>query len=71
MRDTPEPGGEIKGDIPSDGETVEGVVTPRPCDCCGHHEVGVVTPAGDYIPLRPGMQVRILSQEKNADESGA
>ncbi len=41
---------------------IEGVVTARPCDCCGHHEIGIVTAAGDYIPLRPGMRVRLLHQ---------
>jgi len=41
---------------------IAGVVTARSCACCGHHEIGVVTDAGDYIPLRPGMQVRIINQ---------
>ncbi|BBO71919.1 hypothetical protein DSCA_58490 [Desulfosarcina alkanivorans] len=55
-------------DIPSNGDIVEGVVTARPCDCCGHHEVGIVTAAGDYLPLRPGMQVRILRQAEAEDD---
>lgn len=38
----------------------EGLVTARPCGCCGHHEIGIVTPSGVYIPLRPGMWVRIV-----------
>jgi hypothetical protein len=37
----------------SDNELIEGVVTARPCDCCGHHEIGIVTASGSYIPLRP------------------
>jgi DNA-binding NtrC family response regulator len=41
----------------SDNELIEGVVTARPCDCCGHHEIGIVTASGSYIPLRPGMRV--------------
>ena len=39
---------------------VEGVVSARPCSCCGHHEIGILTAAGEYIPLRLGMRVRIL-----------
>lgn len=56
-------------DHPSYGETVAGVVTARPCYCCGHHEIGIVTASGAYIALKPGMQVKILHQEKKADES--
>jgi hypothetical protein len=48
---------------------IEGVVTARPCDCCGHHEIGIVTAAGDYIPLRPGMRVRIIDPtDQHADD---
>jgi hypothetical protein len=54
---------------PDNGEIAEGVVTPRPCDCCGHHEIGLVTAAGDYIPLRPGMRVRIIDPtDQHADD---
>lgn len=41
-------------------EPVSGVVTARKCDCCGHHEVGVTTQAGKYIPLKVGMVVNIV-----------
>ncbi len=43
-------------------EAVEEVVTARPCGCCGHHEIGIVIGSGEYIPLRPGMQMRIIAQ---------
>ena len=39
---------------------VEGVVTARKCDCCGHHEIGITTQTGEYIPLRPGMRLLLL-----------
>ncbi|MBC2742061.1 MAG: hypothetical protein HGJ93_03180 [Desulfosarcina sp.] len=53
-------------------EKIEGVVTARPCGCCGHHEIGIVTAAGDYIPLKPGMQVRIIRQAgQNTDNASA
>ena len=41
---------------------LEGVVTAKPCDCCGHHEIGIVTRAGDYFPLEPGMRVTVTDQ---------
>ena len=51
-------------------EKIEGVVTARPCDCCGHHEIGIVTGSGEYIPLRPGLQVRIIDQpDQKGDDS--
>ena len=24
-------------------ESMEGIVTARTCDCCGHHEIGMMT----------------------------
>lgn len=39
---------------------VEGTITARKCDCCGHHEIGMVTRFGKYIALKPGMKVRII-----------
>lgn len=38
---------------------VEGVITARTCNCCGHHEIGIVTPEGDYVPLKPGMRAAV------------
>lgn len=37
-----------------------GRVVSRLCPCCGHHEVGVASPDGQFLPLRPGMWVGIL-----------
>ena len=50
-------------------EKIEGVVTARSCECCGHHEIGIVIGTGDFIPLRPGMKVRIIDQpDQNSDD---
>jgi len=44
-------------------KSVRGVVTARKCDCCGHHEVGITTQTGEYIPLKPGMVVEIITDK--------
>lgn len=36
-----------------------GRVTARKCACCGHHEIGITTPEGEYIPLKPGIWVEV------------
>jgi hypothetical protein len=41
-------------------ETIEGIVTARACDCCGHHEIGMMTQNGVYVQLKPGMKIRIV-----------
>ena len=43
---------------------VKGVVKPKKCPHCGHHEVGIITEAGKYLSLRPGMKIAILQSEK-------
>ncbi|QTA87398.1 hypothetical protein [Desulfonema magnum] len=44
---------------------VKGVITARKCECCGHHEIGIITDTEEYIPLKPGMTVQIVG---NNDE---
>ncbi len=44
-----------------------GFIEPRQCPCCGHHEVGLRTPQGEFIALRPGMRVQLLEQPAGAD----
>ena len=44
---------------PTPKEPVEGIVTPGKCDACGHHEIGITGRNGTYLPLRPGMKIRI------------
>ena len=43
--------------------SMEGIVTARTCDCCGHHEIGIMTWDGKYIRLRPGMKITITEQK--------
>ncbi len=45
---------------PTPKEPVDGIVTPRKCDACGHHEIGITDRNGTYIPLKPGMKIRIM-----------
>ena len=40
---------------------IRGVVTAKTCDCCGHHEIGITTENGTYIPMKPGMVVEVLN----------
>jgi hypothetical protein len=47
-------------------ESTEGIVTARTCDCCGHHEIGIMTQTGTYIPFKPGMKIRILDSGMNS-----
>jgi hypothetical protein len=44
-------------------ESMEGVVTARTCECCGHHEIGMMTQDGKYVRLRPGMKITITEQK--------
>jgi len=38
----------------------QGVVTTRTCPTCGHHEVGITTDEGVFVPLEPGQRVWVL-----------
>ena len=44
-------------------ESMEGIVTARTCDCCGHHEIGMMTQYGKYVRLRPGMKITIVEDK--------
>lgn len=48
--------------------TVEGVVTARKCECCGHHEIGIVTGRGEYFQLEPGMRVILKDRTAPAED---
>jgi hypothetical protein len=51
----------------SDGDdqeiSVEGIVIARECECCGHHEIGMMTRNGEYIRLKPGMKITIVVEK--------
>jgi len=54
----------IKNGAKPKPEEIMGTVTTQLCKCCGHHEVGITTQAGEFIPLRPGMRVTIHKEKK-------
>jgi len=49
----------------SQNKTITGTVTARKCECCGHHEIGVTTHTGEYVPLNPGMKVEIIGGDSD------
>lgn len=53
-----------------DSGAIQGIVTARKCGCCGHHEIGLTTDKGKFIPLKPGTPIRIL-MDNDASESPA
>ena len=50
---------ELKRAEPTAHKTASGRVTARKCQHCGHHEIGLEKIDGVYIPLKPGMGVKI------------
>ena len=46
------------------GSLAKGVVIARECERCGHHEIGIETESGEYIPLKKGMVVEILEDQE-------
>ena len=46
-------------------KAVTGVVTARKCKHCDHHEIGVTTQTGEYVPLKPGMKVVIIGGDSD------
>jgi hypothetical protein len=46
-------------------KSIQGIVTAKKCDCCGHHEIGIISRSGKYIPFKPGMKVKSI--EENDD----
>ena len=50
---------------PNEKEPIEGIVTARKCDCCGHHEIGATTQTGEYVSLKPGMKVKIIRENSD------
>jgi hypothetical protein len=38
----------------------ERVVTPRKCERCGYHEMGITTEDGEYRALKKGMKIILI-----------
>ena len=43
---------------------IKGVVISRKCGSCGHHEIGIITRAGKFLALKPGMKIAVLQEER-------
>jgi hypothetical protein len=43
---------------------IKGVVKARGCPHCGHHEIGIISEAGGFMALKPGMRIAVLQDEK-------
>ena len=43
---------------------IKGAVKTRECPHCGHHEIGIMMEAGDFMALKPGMKIAVLQDEK-------
>ncbi|MEA2039403.1 MAG: hypothetical protein U9N82_06180 [Thermodesulfobacteriota bacterium] len=46
-----------------------GIVASRECPTCGHHEVGLTTPDGNFYPLKPGTLVQALGDPDIAGDT--
>lgn len=51
------------------GVPLIGIVTSRECPTCGHHEVGLTTPDGNFHPLEPGTLVQALGDPDIAGDT--
>ena len=40
-------------------DSIEGTVAARKCPHCGHHEIGIETEEGEFVPVRPGTRVKV------------
>ena len=47
---------------PKNDGAIKGVVTARKCEHCGHHEIGITTEEGRYLPLKPGMNIELMRE---------
>ena len=54
--------GNIEEISPKKEGAIKGVVTTRKCEHCGHHEIGITTEEGRYLPLKPGMAVELMEE---------
>ena len=43
----------------------EGIIAARKCDAIGDHEIRIFAQNGTYIPLKPGMKVRVMEETRD------
>ena len=48
---------------PDPKSMIQGVVRARKCRHCGHHEIGIVTKSGEYLPLKTGMKIMVFPDD--------
>jgi hypothetical protein len=53
---------------PNPNSMVQGVVKPRKCRHCGHHEIGIVTKSGEFLALKTGMRVMVFPDDEGNDD---
>ncbi len=53
---------------PKPNSMIQGVVRPRKCRHCGHHEIGIVTQSGEYLSLKTGMRVMVFPDDGGNDD---
>jgi hypothetical protein len=47
---------------PTTKKPIQGVIRARKCKACGHHEMGIITEEGDYLPFKRGMRVEVIEE---------
>ena len=52
------------GPKPEPNSMIQGVVRARKCRHCGHHEIGIVTKAGEYLALKTGMRIMVFPNDE-------
>ena len=55
------------GRKPGPKSMIQGVVKPRKCRHCGHHEIGIMTKSGEFLALKPGMRVMVFPDDERND----
>ena len=45
----------------------EVIVKAQKCECCNHHEIGVVDKDGKFVQLKPGMKIIVVEEENELD----
>jgi hypothetical protein len=43
---------------------IQGVVKPRKCRHCGHHEIGIMTKSGEFLALKTGMKIMVFPDDE-------
>jgi hypothetical protein len=53
---------------PDPKSMIQGVVKPRNCRHCGHHEIGIMTKSGEFLALKTGMKIIVFPDDERNDE---